>query len=270
MGPPRWIRLAPVVLTILVPPAVTGAEELPSHANSLGMQFVLVPAGSFTMGSGQDFNDGPAHPVDVSRPFWLGVHEVTQDQFRAVMGFNPSWLAYHAGDRPVDSVSWFDAAKFCETLSEREGRKYRLPTEAEWEYACRADTTTVYFFGDTNERLPEYAWTPQNCSTPMPVGSLQPNLWGLHDILCKVYEWVADWYANEYYAISPATDPTGPEASSNTLGTGGKVARGGCWLGPVGMNCLRTDRFSSANRNCWTPYARHRAIGFRAVLEVED
>lgn len=270
MGQTGWSRFAFAVLCVLFLAATVTADELPSHVNSLGMRFVLIPKGSFIMGSGQDFNDGPPHEVALSRPFWLGVHEVTQEQFRAVMGFNPSWLAYRAGDRPVDSVSWFDAVKFCSILSEREGRVYRLPTEAEWEYACRAGTTTPYFFGASRERLNEFAWTPENCSSPMPVGSLRANPWGLYDMLGNVYEWVSDWYADDYYAVSPAADPTGPEASSNALGTGGKVARGGCWLGPVGMNCLRTDRFSSANRNCWTPYARHRAIGFRVVLEVEQ
>lgn len=246
------------------------ADGLPRETNALGMQFVRIAAGTFTMGSGKDFNDGPPHEVTLSRDFWLGVHEVTQDQFEAVMGFNPSWLAYKAGDRPVDSVSWFDAVRFCELLSDREDRTCRLPTEAEWEYACRAGTTTTWFFGDDRAPLTEYAWTPDNCGAPMPVGSLAPNPWGLHDILGNVYEWTADWYHNDYYARSPARDPTGPEKSSNKLGTGGKVARGGCWLGPVGMNCLRTDRYSSTARNCWTPYARHRAIGFRVVMEVEQ
>ena len=269
------IRQTPVWLPLLVLACLAGslsasAEELPTMTNSLGMRFVRISAGSFTMGSGEDFNDGPPHTVTVSRDFWLGVHEVTQEQFEAVMGFNPSWLAYQAGDRPIDSVSWFDAVRFCELLSEREGRAYRLPTEAEWEYACRAGTTTTYFFGDTREPLTQYAWTPENCSAPMPVGKLAPNPWGLHDILGNVYEWVADWYANDAYTDRAERDPTGPEASSNRLGTGGKVARGGCWLGPAGMNCLRTDRYSSSARNCWTPYARHRAIGFRVVMEVEE
>jgi formylglycine-generating enzyme required for sulfatase activity len=245
------------------------ADDLPTCSNALGMSFVRIPAGTFTMGSGQDFNDAPAHEVTISRDFWLGVHEVTQDQFAEVMGFNPSWLAYQAGDRPVDSVTWFDAVRFCELLSEREGRTCRLPTEAEWEYACRAGTTTTWFFGDERDPLTEYAWTPDNCSVPMPVGQFKPNPWGLYDILGNVYEWVADWHGIEYYADSPSVDPTGPEASSNKLGTGGKVTRGGCWLGLVGMNCLRTDRYSSTARNCWTPYAQHRAIGFRVVMEVE-
>jgi len=264
-------RAAPLAVVLLfVMSAGVHAESLPTAGAALGMQFVRIPAGTFMMGSGNDFNDAPAHEVSISQDFWLGTHEVTQDQFAEVMGFNPSWLAYHAGDRPVDSVTWFDAVKFCELFSEREGRVFRLPTEAEWEYACRAGTATTYFFGDDREPLTEYAWTPENCSHPMPVGQLAPNPWGFHDILGNVYEWTADWHALDYYAESPETDPSGPATSSNKLGTAGKVARGGCWLGAVGMNCLRTDRYSSTARNCWTPYARHRAIGFRVVMEVEE
>ena len=265
---PRWLRL--LILACFASAGCALAEELPTATNSLGMTFVRIPAGSFTMGSGLDFNDAPTHPVTISRDFWLGVCEVTQEQFEAVASFNPSWLAYDAADHPVDSVSWSDAERFCELLSEREGRVYRLPTEAEWEYACRAGTTTTYFFGDSPDALAEYAWTPESCSAPMPVGQLAPNPWGLHDILGNVYEWVGDWYANDAYSEKPERDPTGPEGSSNRLGSGGKVARGGCWLGPVGMNCLRTDRYSSTARNCWTPRARHRAIGFRVVMEVEE
>ena len=262
-------RFCGVLLVTLVGTSLCGfTGDLATHTNSIGMKFVRIPAGTFTMGDGKDFNNGPPHAVTISRTFYLGAHEVTQEQFKKVLGFNPSWLSYKAGRKPVDSVSWLDTAAFCRKLGETEGRTYRLPTEAEWEYACRAGTKTQYFFGDSRERLGEYAWHGKNCSAPMEVGTRKPTPWGLYDMLGNVYEWVSDWYADDSYTAEPVSDPAGPKASRNALGTGGKVARGGCWLGAGGMNALRTDRFTCANRNCWTPYARHRAIGFRVVLEI--
>jgi formylglycine-generating enzyme required for sulfatase activity len=244
------------------------AAGLNATTNVVGMKLVRISAGSFQMGSGKDFNDAPAHKVTISRPFYLGVCEVTQDQFKRVMGYNPSWLSYKAGECPVDCVSWFEAVEFCKKLSAKEKKTYRLPTEAEWEYAARAGTTTTYYFGEDKAKLGEYAWTADNCQKPMPVGHKKPNAWGLYDMLGNVYEWTADWYANDYYKTSPAADPTGPAKSFNQLGTGGKVARGGNCLGFSGINCLRTERCSSAARNLWTPYAKMRGVGFRVVCEI--
>jgi len=234
------------------------------------MTLVRIPAGEFTMGTGKDFNDAPPRRVTLTTPFHLGACEVTQKQFKAVMGANPSWFAYKGADLPVECVSWFEAVEFCRRLSEKEGRTYRLPTEAEWEYACKAGVDWMAASGrDEPEAVGDYAWTPGNADTQArEAATRKPNPWGLYDMIGNVYEWCSDWYDDAGYRDAPSTDPQGPEQCSNTLGQGGKVARGGSPLGG-GMNCLRTNRCSSTARNTWTPYAKHRAIGFRVVCEVE-
>jgi eukaryotic-like serine/threonine-protein kinase len=143
------------------------------------------------------------------------VYEVTQGEYERVMGTNPS---HFKGDPrlPVETVSWQDAMTFCERLSalpaERSaGRVYRLPTEAEWEYACRAGSTTIYSFGDSEGSLGDYAWYDSNSgSKTHPVGQKRPNAWGLYDMHGNVWEWCSDWYDGSYYASSPVDDPTGP------------------------------------------------------------
>jgi len=249
--------------------SATGTDEREAK-NSLGMQFVLIPAGEFTMGSGKDFNDVPQRKVKITKSFYLSVCEVTQAEFKQVMGLNPSWYAYKGDRRPVECVSWFDAAEFCERLGKKKGKTYRLPTEAEWEYACKAGVEWMAATGPNElTGISEFAWTPSNTLTETyPVGTKKPNPWGLYDMLGNVYEWCSDWYNDIAYRNAAAVDPTGPEQSSNTLNQGGKVSRGGSSLGG-GMNCLRTNRCTSTARNAWTPYARHRSVGFRVVLEKE-
>jgi len=193
------------------------------------MEFMLIPPGTFLMGSPDSdvsnptafANETPAHHVTISQPFYLGQYQVTQAQWKALMGNNPSQFTSNP-DRPVDSVSWDDVQMFIKQLNEREGLLYRLPTEAEWEYAARAGTTTAYCFGDDRRRLGEYAWYKENAGAQThPVGTQQPNAWGLYDMHGNVWEWVQDWYGD--YAPEPVTDPQGPTSGSF------RVFRGGSW-----------------------------------------
>ena len=159
--------------------------------NSIGMKLVLIPAGEFMMGSpDSDVKaEKPQHQVRITKPFYLGVNEVTQEQYERVMGNNPS---YFKGDpqRPVETVAWDDAVEFCRMLTKKEGVTYRLPTEAEWEYACRAGTTTRYSFGDDPKNMSDYAWCRQNSDGKShPVGQKKPNAWGLYDMHGNVWEW---------------------------------------------------------------------------------
>ena len=190
--------------------------------NSIGMVLVPIPAGEFVMGSPKTEsgrrNVEVQHPVTLTKPFLLGVHEVTQGQWQAVMGTTP-WkgkqYVKEGDDYPATYVSWNDAVEFCRKLSEKEGLEYRLPTEAEWEYACRAGTTTAYSFGDDASELGEYAWYRENAwdagqKYAHTVGQKKPNPWGLYDMHGNVWEWCEDRYG--VYHAGAATDPTGPAA----------------------------------------------------------
>jgi formylglycine-generating enzyme required for sulfatase activity len=216
------------------------------------MTFVRIPAGEFRMGSTDgDDDERPVHTVRISQPFYLGVHAVTQDQWEAVMGNNASEFA---GDpnRPVETVSWEDVQEFIGRLNAREGHTlYRLPTEAEWEYAARAGSTTAYCFGDDSRRLGEYAWYRANAGGQThPVATLQPNAWGLYDMHGNVWEWVQDWYGE--YAAESVTDPQGPASGSD------RVLRGGGWGAGAG-DCRSADRYHVA------PGRRTDHLGFRLL-----
>jgi len=190
------------------------------------METVPIPAGMFTMGSGKDrFGDErPVHEVTISQPFYLGKYPVTQEQWQVIMGNNPS--RFQGAKRPVDGVSWNGAQDFCREMSAKTGQTVRLPTEAEWEFACRAGSTTDYCFGDKEAALTEYAWYEGNSSgTTHTVGQKKPNAWGLHDMHGNVWEWCQDWYDRSYYANSPRVDPQGPARSD----LGAHVLRGGAW-----------------------------------------
>jgi len=244
-------------------------------------------------------DEHPAHRVRITRPFYLGAYEVTRGQFRQFVsdsdyktdaekdgkggyGFNaseskweqkPEYTWRNAGfeqadSHPVVNVSWNDAVAFCEWLSRREGKTYRLPTEAEWEYACRAGTTTRYSCGDDAEGLaqvgnvadaaakatfPDWKWTiaaRDGYVFTAPVGTFRPNRFGLYDMHGNAWEWCADWYGSEYYAASPANDPTGPDSRD------ARVLRGGSWdFGP--------DLVRSAFRYWFAPGSRLDSSGFR-------
>ena len=226
----------------------------PPDAAALGMKFKLIPAGEFMMGSPRDDpiiedDESPQHLVRITRPFYLGVHEVTQEQYQKVMGENPS--RFKGPALPAETVSWNDATSFCSKLSEMDPDfDYRLPTEAEWEYACRAGTTTRYSCGDALD--PQYAWFDDNSDEKThPVGQTLPNAWGLYDMYGNVWEWCEDRYGS--YARLPSADPTGP-----TSGSFRRVFRGGGWYDRPGY-CR------SANRD--SDFGDHRGynLGFRVA-----
>jgi formylglycine-generating enzyme required for sulfatase activity len=227
-----------------------------SYANSIGMEFALIPAGEFMMGSPDADKEAfkgekPQHRVTISKPFYLGKYMVTQAQWEAVMGNNPS--KFNGLNNPVENVSWDDVQEFIKKLNQKEGgNKYRLPTEAEWEYAARAGMTSTYSFGDDAGALGRYAWYKGNSGeTTHPVGGKEPNAWGLYDMHGNVWEWVQDWYGG--YAGSSATDPRGPSSGSF------RVLRGGSWGSDAG-GCR------SARRSCDTPGGRDLTLGFRLAF----
>jgi formylglycine-generating enzyme required for sulfatase activity len=230
-----------LLLTGLALAATTLEAQTPSDktmVNSIGMEFVLISAGTFQMGSEDGEGDErPVHRVTISRPFYLGKYEVTQAQWQTVMETNPS-LFQGEPRRPVEQISWEDAQAFINKLNAREGTTvYRLPTEAEWEYAARAGTTTAYSFGNDVERLGAYAWYRQNAERHThPVGQLQPNAWGLYDMHGNVWEWVQDWYGR--YAAQAITDPRGPTAGSH------RMRRGGGWNNEA-KYCRSANRYSA-------------------------
>jgi serine/threonine-protein kinase len=230
--------------------------------NSIGMKLRLIPAGQFRMGSpptelGRRDNEGPQHSVRISQPYYFAVHEVTEEQFETVMKRTVLTGPQH----PAHSVSWQDAKSFCEKLSAMEperqaGRRYRLPTEAEWEYACRAGTQTAFSFGDDPTELSKHAWFNQNDGGQThPVGELSPNPWGLFDMHGNLWEFCSDFYESGYYRNSPALDPQGPASGAYCVIRGG--ARG---------NPLTEAR--SACRWPNHPPGPHGNVGFRVVSEV--
>ena len=192
-----------------------------------GMEFVFVKGGCFQMGD--TFGDGeanekPVHDVCVG-DFYLGVYEVTQAQWKRVMGSNPSYFK-KGGNYPVEQVSWNDAQGFIERLSRQAGRKYRLPTEAEWEYAARSGGKREKYAGTSGKNeLGDYAWYTSNSGgSTRPAGQKKPNGLGLYDMGGNVWEWCADWYTEGYYRNSPKNNPTGPDAGQF------RVLRGGSWF----------------------------------------
>ena len=225
----------------------------------LKMEFVLIQPGSFIMGSDENTGDGdesPQRKVAITRPFYLGKFEVTQAQWITVMGDNPS--EFKGASRPVDTVSWNDCQRFLAKLGARTGRKFALPTEAQWEFGCRAGTTTTWSFGDSDGVAGDYAWLGGNSGgTTHPVGGKKPNAWGLHDMHGNVWEWCADFYAKHAYAGGDAADPFGPPP------TEGHVLRGGAWG-------EHPNNARSAGRNTMGPDDRHNGTGLRCVLLVDE
>ncbi len=238
--------------------------------NSIGMKLKLIPAGQFLMGfpasDRTKQSDRPQHRVEISQPFLLGVFPVTQDEYVRIMGQNPSQFIGN-GRRPVETISWFHAVTFCNLLSEKEGLPlcykigskkvsiigntgYRLPTEAEWEYACRAGTTTKWSFGDDESLLHQYAWYKNNAGGEThPVGDLKPNAWGLYDMLGNLHEFCWDW--KDRLSEDSVVDPTGPADGFV------RVYRGGCFKSHSNVE------FQSAYSGEVMPHAPQPVIGFR-------
>jgi len=246
------------------------------------MKFVLIPPGEFDMGSTEAevaklleqakvsnqpssyierlTSEAPKHRVWITKPFYLGASEVTQAQYERVMDKNPSKFKDDPAC-PVELVSWDEASAFCRKLGElpqeqTSRAEYRLPTEAEWEYACRAGTITAWYSGDDRGALREHAWfNPDAEKKTHPVGQKSPNAWGLYDMHGNVYEWCQDWWAVDYYGVSRLADPTGPAAGSY------RVHRGGCWNQGAG-ECRAADR------GTFVPSRRDYYLGFRLARTV--
>jgi formylglycine-generating enzyme required for sulfatase activity len=273
-----------------------GRRAEPEIENSIRMKLVLVPAGKFQMGSPPEEqdrvgNEDPRHTVEITRAFYMGAYPVTQEEYQKVTGVNPSCFAPGGAGKdkvagldtrrfPVEQVSWFDAVAFCEKLSalEREkkaGRTYRLPTEAEWEYACRAGTTTRFSFGerlsakDANfDATRPYGGVNMVVSygggekgpalgRTAAVGSYPKNPFGLFDMHGNVYQWCNDWHDEDYFKNSPGKDPPGPASGPS----GERSFRGGAW--PESAWACR-----AASRSRGGPNSRGAGIGFRVVCVV--
>jgi len=227
-------------------------EEIPkTYTNSIGMEFTLIPAGEFMMGSNEYEREKPIHKVNIRKSFYLGTYPVTQKEWKAVMGTSPS--DFKGDNLPVEQVSWNDVQDFIKKLNEKEGgNKYRLPTEAEWEYSARAGKTTSYSFGDEESKLGDYAWYYANSgSKTHEVGQKKPNPWGLYDMHGNVWEWVQDIYHDSYSGAS--TDGSAWEGSGSY-----RVIRGGSW-NDDGRYCR------SAGRSNSVPVNRFNYLGSRLL-----
>jgi formylglycine-generating enzyme required for sulfatase activity len=279
----RTLLLAPVALALpallVLLPALNAApapvESRKKLTNSIGMRLVLIPAGKFPMGSPKDdpdelkWKDAPQHEVEITRAFYMGACTVTQKQYKQVMGTNPSFFSRRGDGKegvkgldtdefPVEQVSWENACEFCQALSKRPaekgaGRVYRLPTEAEWEYACRAGTTTPFHSGKS--LTSRQANIGYKIARPCKVGSYKPNAWGLYDMPGNVWQFCADFYERGYYKKSPRTDPQGPADEIH------RVIRGGSWR--YGARIC-----GSAFRARALPADAGKDIGFRVVCVV--
>lgn len=239
-------------------PATLSSKNLKIMTNSIKMEFLLIPEGEFKMGALPDekfrYGQEPVHIVKIEKAYYLGKYEVTQKQWREVMGNNPS--NFKGDNLPVEKVSWKDVQEFIKKLNEKEETdKYRLPSEAKWEYAARAGTTTHYSFGDNDSDLADYAWYVGNSGDKThPVGQKQPNPWGLHDMHGNVWEWVQDREHN--YDVSP-TDGSAYESGSSSY----RVFRGGSWL-------MDAKYCRSAPRQATATGIHDFSLGFRLMKEM--
>jgi formylglycine-generating enzyme required for sulfatase activity len=244
------------------------ATPAPARRTAPQIEMVSIPAGTFMMGSpdseqGRSSDEDPRHRVTV-QSFYIGKYEVTQAQYQAVMGVNPS--VFKGDDRPVENISWNEAVEFCRELSRLTGKQYRLPTEAEWEYACRAGTTTPFAFGSTlTSEQANFDGTYQYGKTSKglfrqqttPVGSFQPNAFGLYDMHGNVSEWCEDWY-HENYQGAPADGSAWESGGAQQF----REVRGGSWY-------IDAGNLRSADRYRLDPNGRGNNFGFRVVLSAK-
>jgi formylglycine-generating enzyme required for sulfatase activity len=250
--------------------------QAPSEGTSTDrVEMIVISGGWFEMGSSEeDEIDQRLHRVFVS-PFWIDKFPVTQEQYESLTGANPShWKSPH---NPVDRIRWRDAAAYCNARSAADGLRpaydsatwqcdfeadgYRLPTEAEYEYALRSGSKTAFFFGDSPAELKRYAWFKENSPRGShPVGEKPPNAWGLCDMIGNVWEWCNDFYQEDYYQHSPERDPRGPASGEN------RVVRGGCWNSRPGdcRSAYRNNEMPAFTDICFAKDI-HGQIGFRCV-----
>ena len=239
--------------------SVDPASESRKFTNSAGMVLVPISAGDFVMGSpeteeGRYDEEEQQHRVTISRRFFMTATEITQTQWTKIMGRNPSFP--QGDDLPVNKIKWHEAVEFCRKLSEMEHRRYRLPTEAEWEYACRAGTVTPYYFGSSATDLKDFAWFAANSEeTVHPVATKEPNKWGLYDMIGNVSEWCADWRGD--YPTEPVVDPIGTQNGTS------RILRGGSWDSEP-VICRSAARFAES------PDFAYMDMGFRVVLEAAE
>jgi len=284
----RWMIWPVVIFTTAGIGCSQRAEQQPKLSIDLGsgvkMEFVSIPAGEFMMGSSDsdtaaNLDEKPLHRVVITKPFYLGQYEVTHEQWHAVMDDNPkydNWSPDKGRNTPVETVSWDDCQAFLAKLNEKHGNRglnFSLPTEAQWEYAARAGSTTKWCFGDDEASLVKYAWYAWGGPNPHentlkngeiaksthPVGQKKPNAWGLYDMHGNVQEWCQDWYGGlttgipsdrDYYWNSPLEDPTGPVTGYK------RVCRGGRW-GSADRECR------AASRAQYSPGVNTGTLGFR-------
>ena len=250
-----------ILLLLLI---AVGCDDQP-----IEMTFKEIPAGTFTMGSpGNELGrqeDEHQHKVTISKAFYMQTTEVTQGQWKSVMGTEPWKGKLFVKEGPnyaASHVSWDDAVAYCKKLSEKEGKTYRLPTEAEWEYACRAGAETRWSFGDDEKVLGDYAWYDKNAYNigelyAHQVGQRKPNAFGLHDMHGNVHEWCHDYYGEDYYKQSSEKDPTGPTSGSS------RVLRGGAWdFNSRFSRSARRGRNDADSRDSYF-------CGFRLVRELD-
>ena len=260
--------------------APNDATKAPNNAQSelkteSGVEIVQLPGGRFIMGDENEVDAIP-HEVVVSS-FYIDKYPVTQEEYKRVMEKNPS--RWKAAKNPVEQVRWSDAVRYCNARSRLEklqpcydlqtwqcdfsANGYRLPTEAEWEYACRAGTKTAYFFGNAPLKLKDYAWFDENSGAkPRPVAQKQPNPWGLYDMYGNVWEWCHDFYQVDYYQESPEENPKGPGAGET------KVVRGGAWKFSAD-SCRSGYRYNEAPGYADVCFG-YDIYGFRCVRNAPD
>ncbi len=224
--------------------------------NGITLELVAIPSGSFLMGSTDEDNAQPQHLVTIAA-FHIGKYPITQEQYQAVMGNNPSHFS-KGGKYPVEQVSWNDAQEFCMKLSQMTGKTYRLPSEAQWEYAARAGTQTLYYHGDNENQLGDYAWYDNNSSSQThPVGQKKPNQWELYDMLGNVWEWCEDDWHSDYNGAP--TDGRAWIDNDNRYLSKYRTLRGGCW-NYSSQFCSCSYRFDT------DPAWRFPEDGFRVVV----
>jgi formylglycine-generating enzyme required for sulfatase activity len=276
--PDRELNSAPAQSAAQEPSSPSASRAAATSRNSIGMQMVALPAGTFLMGAPADAAwatqaEKAQHEVRLTKPFALSSNEVTQEQWTRVMGSDPNELErsnsfgegpeiaerLSGADHPA-TVSWEDAQAFIRRLNQREGGElYRLPTEAEWEYAARAGTTSKYSFGDDDADLDAHAWFGGDFATGShhPVAQKEPNGWGLYDVHGNVWEWTQDRFSPNGYSAQPQTDPTGPASATQ------RTVRGGSWHATA-------DGWSSTFRKGYDPDYRGISIGFRVARTATD